>query len=140
MLTKKKRAYAEARKSGKNVTDSAIAAGYSEATARQSGSRLERDEDVIRYIAGKEEIKTTKPLPEPIDGMHIPVHKNTNDALDFMRSVMNDNGEDMRIRLDAAKALASYTVPKPGEKGKKEQKEERARQAASKFTGLRSVK
>lgn len=140
MLTKKKKLYAEARKSGKNITESAISAGYSEATARQSGSRLERDADVIRYLAGEAEVRNVKPIPEPPDDIHIPSHKETDDPLDFMRSVMNDDREDMRIRLDASKALAAFTVAKPGEKGKKTERQERAEKVAGKFSGLRSVK
>ena len=53
--------------------------------------------------------------------------------LRFMRDVMNDVQEDPKLRLDAAKALAAFTVAKPGEKGKKELKQEEAEKVASRF-------
>ena len=51
--------------------------------------------------------------------------------LEFMASVMNDCVEDPKLRLDAAKALASFTVAKPGEKGKKEERQEAATKVSS---------
>ena len=48
--------------------------------------------------------------------------------------------EDLKIRLDAAKALASFTIAKPGEKGKKEIQADKAEKAAKKFSSLRAVK
>lgn len=66
--------------------------------------------------------------------------------LAYMASVMNDGVEDPKLRLDAAKALASFTVAKPGEKGKKEERQDAAKQVASsgRFSAaaapLRSVK
>ena len=43
--------------------------------------------------------------------------------------MMNDLEADPKLRLDAAKALASFTVAKPGEGGKKDQKADAAKQA-----------
>lgn len=57
----------------------------------------------------------------------------TSDPLEFMARLMNDASLDERLRLDAAKALASYKCTKPGEIGKKQQKDERAKKAVSKF-------
>lgn len=62
------------------------------------------------------------------------------DPIAYFRRVMNDAGEDPKIRLDAAKALAAFTVAKPGEKGKKEETKEKAKDVATKFRNLRSVK
>lgn len=53
---------------------------------------------------------------------------------------MQDEVEDLKIRLDAAKALASFTVSKPGEKGKKEIQADKAEKAAKKFSNLRAIK
>lgn len=58
----------------------------------------------------------------------------------FMRDVMNDTMEDPKLRLDAAKALAAFTVAKPGEKGKKELKQEAADNVKHGRFGLRQVK
>lgn len=58
-------------------------------------------------------------------------HSDYSCPLDYMASVMNDGVEDPKLRLDAAKALASFTVAKPGEKGKKEERQDAAKQVAS---------
>lgn len=86
------------------------------------------------FVKHKEPPKND-PMPTVENSLH-PV----DDPIEYFKRVTNDWNEDPKLRLDAAKAWATFTVNKPGEKGKKEQKEERARQAASKFTGLRSVK
>jgi phage terminase small subunit len=62
------------------------------------------------------------------------------DPIAYFRRVMNAAGEDPKIRLDAAKALAAFTVAKPGEKGKKEERQEKAKEVSTKFRNLRSVK
>lgn len=154
MLTNKKRLYAEARLSGLNQKDSAIAAGYSAATADQSASRLEKDPDVIAHrnrVAGPvtdsvvPEPAAKKQEPEPVTAsqgqdLRPPQHEKQpkmslyfEDPLEFLRHVTNDTAEDPRLRVDAAKAWASYTVPKPGEKGKKEEKADAAKKVASRF-------
>ena len=51
--------------------------------------------------------------------------------LDYMRHVMNDRVEDPKLRLEAANRLATYTVAKPGDKGKKESQREKADQLSS---------
>jgi phage terminase small subunit len=56
------------------------------------------------------------------------------DAVTFFFQVMNDLRADPKLRLDAAKSHAMYTVAKPGEMGKKEQRKEDAqRSGAGKF-------
>ncbi|EFG1486467.1 terminase small subunit [Escherichia coli] len=54
MLTTQKRKFALAIMSGKNKTASAIAAGYSEKTARVKGSQLAKDPEVLAFIARKQ--------------------------------------------------------------------------------------
>ena len=44
----------------------------------------------------------------------------------FLRAVMNDAATDVKIRVDAAKALMPYEHQKPGETGKKEAAKARA--------------
>lgn len=60
----------------------------------------------------------------------------TSDPLEFLRSVMNDGGTDVKIRVDAAKALASFTLSKPGVQGKKAAKQEEAAKVAARFGAL----
>ena len=136
-MTKQKQAYADARMRGLNFKDSAIAAGYSEKGAKQAGSRLEKDPDVKaaigRAVSGKPvEVIQSRPLPIP-DDVYIPATVKDGDPLKFLVGVMNDAEADPKLRLDAAKAIASFTIAKPGEKGKKEQKDDEAKKVASKF-------
>jgi len=55
------------------------------------------------------------------------------DPLDYMRLVMNNEKEDPKIRLDAAKSLAAFITPKPGATVKKDVDKEAAEKAAAKF-------
>lgn len=170
-LTPKKKLYAESRMAGVNIKDSAIAAGYSEDTARQSGSRLEKDVDVRRYMGRidaaepkKKQEQKQKPEPKPKaesrqeprteyvkpSGRPAPevapippsesAQKQYTNPLKFFETVMNDPSEDPKLRMEAAKNLAAFTVAKPGDKGKKEQKLEDAGKIASKFSNVRQLR
>lgn len=71
MLTPKKKLYAAARLSGLNQSQSAIAAGYSPATAAPAASRLEKDPDVRAHMsrlqaAGGQVPEDSDPEPEPV--------------------------------------------------------------------------
>lgn len=141
-LTDKKRRFADALKSGASNRDAAIAAGYSEKTAAQSGSRLAKDPDVLAHIGRKEAVVEAQQQakaegkPTSLDA----ISRAYDDPKDFLRAVMNYAGEDMKLRVDAAKVLMPYEHAKPGEVGKKTERQERAEKVASKFSGLRSVK
>lgn len=62
------------------------------------------------------------------------------DPLEFFKAVMNCTDIEMRLREDAAKTLASYVHAKPGQKGKKDQKQDEAKEAGKGKFGLRSIK
>ena len=142
MLTQKMRLYAEARLSGKNQTDAAIYAQCPEATARQAASRYEKHPDVIAHIA-RMRAGIPEPVPEPKEvfskpptpsAMALAAQVGTeHESLQYFRSVMNDTGEDPKLRLEAAKALATFTLAKPGEKGKKEDRQDAAEKAVNNF-------
>lgn len=166
MMTKRKKDYADARMRGLNQKDSAMAAGCPEKSAKQDGYRLEKDRDVQavigRVIASRKadkpelvekvpRVKAEKPEPKPArepkplpipDDVYMPAPSAKRDPLEFLAGVMNDMAADPKLRVDAAKALASFTVAKPGEKGKKEMANEKAEKVADKFkvTRLKSVK
>ncbi|CAG9172426.1 hypothetical protein CURE108131_23130 [Cupriavidus respiraculi] len=55
------------------------------------------------------------------------------DPLKFLKAVMNDVSTDAKMRVDAAKAMLPYTHQKLGEGGKKDQRQEAAKQVASRF-------
>lgn len=129
-LTEQKRRYAAARLSGVSKKQAAIDAGCPEKTAAQAASRYEKDPDVQaamgRSVAVAQQRKGDPKIdPDP----HIPAQ--AGDPLEFMRSMMNDLEAEPKLRLDAAKALAAFTVAKPGEQGKKDQKADAAKKASA---------
>ena len=80
----------------------------------------------------KREIKP-KPEKEVFQREEVPASLCASDPLEYMRRVMENETEDPKLRMEAAKTLASYLHAKPGEKGKKEQKQEAAEKVASRF-------
>lgn len=144
-MSPKKRLYAEARMSGNSKRKSAIMAGYAEKSASQEAARLEKDKAVLRVWdaagwtdTGQRLAVVSNAAPSPVAVMDEPVvavapelaGRTYSDPLLFLQNVMNDAGEDVRVRIDAAKSLALYTKQKPGESGKKEQKEKAAGKVA----------
>lgn len=153
MLTQKKRLYAQGRMLGKTQTDAAIFAGCPAATAAQAASRYEKDPDVVAHLArlrrGDPEPQAEKRKMPPRPKVERPAKEVkdlaptlavSDDPVAFMKAMWQNPDEDPKLRLEAAKAHASYTLAKPGEKGKKEQKQEAAERAASGRFGLRAVK
>ena len=164
-LTSKKRAFIVAVREGASNKDAAISAGCPDKTASAAGSRLAKDPDVVRELHKlnalfpvktdvKADVKThvkagvNPSTPEGVVRGALPASKRIeravsppvnldDDPLYFFKSMMLDEEIDPKLRLDAAKALASFTVSKPGEKGKKEQVQEAAEQVASGRFGLR---
>lgn len=135
-LTEQKRRYADARLAGMPKKQAAIEAGCPEKTAAQAASRYEKDPDVQAAMGRSVAVARQRKHEPKIDpDPHIPAQ--AGDPLEFMRQMMNDLEADPKLRLDAAKALAAFTVAKPGEKGKKEQVQEAAEQVASGRFGLR---
>lgn len=60
--------------------------------------------------------------------------------LEFLLSVMNDNGVEDKLRLEAAKTAAQYVHPKKGESsGKKEVAEGKQKEAAAGRFGRREA-
>ncbi len=139
-LTDKKRRFADALQSGATNREAAIAAGYSEKTASQAGSKLARDPDVIAAIGRKLRAKTATPAevktarkvnspPEagsPDDGL---VFAEFDDPRDFLTAVMNEQSAEPRLRVDAAKALMPYVHGKVADQGKKEARQDAAKEA-----------
>jgi phage terminase small subunit len=135
-LTEQKRRYADARLAGMPKKQAAIEAGCPEKTAAQAASRYEKDPDVQAAMGRSVAVaRQRKDDPQIDPAPHIPAQ--AGDPLEFFRSMMNDLEAEPKLRLDAAKALAAFTVSKPGEKGKKEQVQEAAEQVATGRFGLR---
>lgn len=143
-LTKRKRLYADARLAGMGMKKAAIAAGCPDRTAQQAASRYEKDADVLAAMGRSVSaggVKVAEPeskrhnvrAPTPDPDPYIP--SDASGALEFLKGVMNDLEADPKLRIDAAKALASYTVAKPGphSKGKKEMTQDKAEDAFKRF-------
>lgn len=153
VITKRQRLYAEARASGQRKKDAALSAGCPERTASQAANSLEKHPNVRAHWEriGFCPAETKAPAAAQAAAGRI-AERASEDAsdrfecpLDYMRHVMNATQEDPKLRLDSAKALAAYTVAKPGDKGKKEERQERAKEAANRFAApsppkLKSVK
>lgn len=119
MYKNRKLLFAQARHQGLKLTEAAIMAGYAEATARQAGSRLAKDSEVMRHLETLNDQKSSK---NRILERFSP--------LQYMLEVLNDVDRDDRTRLDAAKAAAPYVHARatPAEQpGKKQQCDARAK-------------
>lgn len=133
-LTGRKRAFADAVLAGLSNKDAAIAAKYSPATASAAGSRLVKDAEVAKYLAQRR-VEPAKPaVVEPeraaFDLNALVMHS---DPKTFLLAAMNDAELDLKIRVDAAKALMPFVHQKLGEGGKKEQQKDAANKVASRF-------
>ena len=136
-LTGKKRAFADAVLAGFSNKEAAIRAGFSEKTASAAGSRNVKDPDVKAYLDAHRKnadsgAKSPPPKFAPLDdAIEIPP---TADPVEFLTKVMNEPAADLRLRIDAAKAMLPFKHQKLGEGGKKDQKQDDAKKAgAGKF-------
>ena len=159
-LTAKGKAFAQAVADGMSNKDAAISAGYSEKTAMQQGAKLSKNPEIIAYIEKLTSAKKLTPKSKkltsekPNQNTHVQVVKvekiesgpeqahgqfvgrdeisrgAKDDPLEYLKSVWTDEGEDPKLRLDAAKAAMPYIHGKVAEKGKKETKADEAKAAA----------
>lgn len=141
-MTDKKRRFVAALKSGATQKEAAIAAGYSDRGAAQAGSRLMKDPDVIAEIARKDHIEQAKlEAKESGKSLNLPdLSLMYRDPKDFLSAVMNDAGEDLRYRMEAAKTLMPYMHERKGEAGKKEAKQKAAEKVARRFSPIPAPK
>ena len=141
-LTGKKRAFADAVLAGLSNKEAAISAGFSEKTASAAGSRNVKDPDVKAYLDQRRQPAAVagpnaSPPPSPGDDtIEIPP---TEDPVEFLTKVMNEPAADLRLRIDAAKAMLPFKHKKLGEGGKKDEKEAAAKAAGTGRFGLRVV-
>ena len=141
-LTEKKKAFALAKRKGKDNKEAAILAGCPEKTASAAGARLAKDPDVIAYLERLEKATPEQVVKHDINPLTtnttIESAKNLADPLAFLESVYSDPVEDMALRVRAAQAALPYVHGKVAEKGKKETKADEAKQATNsgKFSTL----
>ncbi|MFA7523403.1 MAG: terminase small subunit [Halothiobacillaceae bacterium] len=125
-LTDKKRKFVVALQSGLSGAKAAIAAGYSENGAAQAASRLMKDPDVIAALERKAAVEQAN-AEAKAQGKQISLPdlgKMYSDPKEFLRALMNDPTEDMKLRLDAAKSLMPFTHERKGEASKKSAKDQ----------------
>lgn len=131
MLTSKKRLFAEALLTGKSQTDSAKSAGYSAKTAKQAGYKLANDKEIQEYINRKQHNVALYNSESEEKVKEITVSKqHYSDPIEFLNDLMNNEDEDPKLRLEAAKAMMPYLHAKIGEQGKKENKIDKANNVA----------
>ncbi|WP_336142027.1 terminase small subunit [Acinetobacter sp. 102] len=132
-LTEKKKAFALAKRKGKDNKEAAILAGCPEKTASAAGARLAKDPDVIAYLERLDEATPEQVVKHEVKPLTtfttITASKNLSDPLEFLESVFSDPVEDMALRVRAAQAALPYVHGKVAEKGKKETKEDAAKAA-----------
>ncbi|MBF8642269.1 MULTISPECIES: terminase small subunit [Pseudomonas] len=131
-LTDKKRRFADALMSGATNREAAIAAGYSEKTASQAGYGLSKDPDVLQHIERKKALADAKQEARA-EGKTLSLKSLSSqfdDPKEFLASLMNDLGEETKIRFEAAKALMPYVHGKVAEQGKKDAKAQAAKEAS----------
>ncbi|HGF9306065.1 phage-like protein [Acinetobacter baumannii] len=133
-LTEKKKAFALAKRKGKDNKEAAILAGCPEKTASAAGARLAKDPDVIAYLERLEKATPEQVVKHDVKPLTtnttIQAAKNLADPLEFLESVYSDPIEDMALRVRAAQAALPYVHGKVAEKGKKETKAETAREGS----------
>lgn len=153
-LTGKKQKFAVAKGKGMSNKDAAIEAGYSPASAAAAGSRLAKDPDVLAHLERKAKAKAVKkPAPPAKTVPSKPVApRESVESLDeeaaamafdwgratrfsdpkaFLKAVMNDVETEPKLRVFAAKELMPYHHRKLGDTGKKEDRQDAAKKAAT---------
>ncbi|RSF08815.1 terminase small subunit [Achromobacter aegrifaciens] len=155
-LTDKKRRFVDALLSGLSGAKAAIHAGYSENGAAQAAARLMRDKHVLAALGrsaqvnksvNKKPVNKTAPQAkpastdggsqdtatgsDPMDEIGLKALGLTSDPRAVLVAIMNDVGEEPKLRLEAAKALMPFTHGKIAEQGKKGAKQEAANKAAT---------
>lgn len=140
-LSEKMKKFAQAVVDGLSNKEAAISAGYAEKTASQAGSKLRKDPEISVYIeklkADKEarSLTSEKPKVKPRetssyeDEDPLEDQFTTDDPLEFLIKVMKNGGNEMMLRVNAARAALPYVHGKVAEKGKKETKEDAAKKA-----------
>jgi len=145
-LTDKQRQFVDAKARGASNKEAAEAAGCTGSSAAASGSRWCKDPKIIAAIeARKAELnvngkarlaKSSKPprddidLPEmgESDGEFLTCLPNTEDPLEWLLALMNEPRAKVFDRRNAAQTAMPYVHGKKGEQGKKEAKQEAAKE------------
>ncbi|MBV6304926.1 terminase small subunit [Candidimonas humi] len=132
-LTDKKRRFVVALQSGLAGAKAAVKAGYSEKGAAQAASRLMKDADVKAALERKKAVNKAKAEAKASGReFNLPdLGKMFSDPKEFLKAVMNDPSEEMKLRVEAAKTLMPFDHGKVADQGKKGAKADAAKKAAT---------
>nr|CBA74689.1 phage lysin protein; endolysin [Arsenophonus nasoniae] len=100
MTTKRKKDFAASLKNGASQAEAARQAGYTEKYAKQIGSRLAKDEEVLELLNSLEK-------------------KVYEDPKDFLIDLLNGAEVSLSMKFEAAKILMPYMHPKLGSIGER---------------------
>ncbi|OBY57730.1 terminase small subunit [Pseudomonas sp. AU12215] len=149
-LTDKQRRFVDAKARGASNKEAAEAAGCLGSSASVSGSRWAKDPKIIAAIEaltaelnvkGKtRSAKSWKPPPDDVDdlpegdesdGEFLTCLPNTGDPLEWLLALMNEPRAKVFDRRNAAQTAMPYVHGKKGDQGKKEAKQEAAKEAGA---------
>lgn len=109
--------------------------------ALPEGINTDKFAEAVQSLASNDKVKTVQKPAAPAPqaggfmqpGIVLAEIEQTDDPKEFLRRVMNNDGVDLKVRLDAAKKLIDFTHKKPGEAGKKEERNDAAKKIAGGF-------
>lgn len=132
-LTDKKRRFVQALQSGLSGAKAAIHAGYSEKGAAVAASRLMKDKDIQEALGRINQVNKLKEEASAAGKeVSLPdLGTLYSDPLEFLKAVANDPVQDMKLRVEAAKAWIPYVHGKVADQGKKDAKKKAAGEAAA---------
>ena len=148
-LTKKQRLFVNAKAAGATNKEAAQAAGYAESSASAAGSRLAKHHAVAAELEklnsgqivngadrspGQFEDET---VGDDKGGEYLPELDQTDDPLVWLLALMNEPKAKVFDRRNAAQKAIDFIHSKKGEKGKKEQVQEKANEISTGRFGLR---
>ena len=128
-LTPKQAAFVDFRMTGATNRDAAARAGYSARTAAAAGARLGKHPAVVAELQRRADARRAAAAPssDNADCAQAPVHHV--DPMAYLLQTMNDPGVDLRLRVDAAKAMLPFVHARAGAVGKKAAQAVAAKQA-----------
>ncbi|MFQ1083779.1 terminase small subunit [Bordetella trematum] len=132
-LTDKKRRFVQALQSGLSGAKAAIHAGYSEKGAAVAACRLMKDKDVLGALSRADQVnKLREEAAATGKEVSLPdLGRLYSDPLEFLKAVANDPEQDMKLRVEAAKAWVPYVHGKVADQGKKDARQKAAGEAAA---------
>lgn len=150
-LTKKQRLFVNAKAAGATNKEAAQAAGYAESSASAAGSRLAKHHAVaaeLEKLKSRQIVNNADGSANQLEddeagddkgGEYLPELAPTDDPLAWLLALMNEPKAKVFDRRNAAQKAVDFIHSKKGEKGKKEQVQDKANEISSGRFGLRQA-